>query len=124
MTLPDERARSLRWAHELLTEIATDPEVLKELRVRAEDLRLVFPTTEFLQALVTSKAEHLPSDVAAAIEAARILFVETQLSTSGSPATRKGLLYTLRHYPLQGSATTAANARFAGGIESWIAFEP
>ena len=44
MTMPNERARSLRWAAEVLQEISNDPLVNEGERVRAVELLLDFPT--------------------------------------------------------------------------------
>jgi hypothetical protein len=121
MTTPEERTKSLRWAWELLAEIDADPDTGDDLRARARAVATEFPDPGVLQSLIASNAERLPTPYADAIEAARNLFLDIQLGTTGSPATRKGVLYTLRHYPPAGSATGLARGRFAFGIEDWLA---
>lgn len=121
MTMPDERTRSLRWGHELLAEISADSELSSEIRDLARSVGLTFPSPQAVQALIASNAESLPVDLAVALETARALFVEIQMSGTGSAATRKGVVYTLRHFPPAGAASSAASGRFIFGIESWVA---
>lgn len=120
MTMPDERARSLRWAHELLAELVAYSSIPEGFRARAQTICQAFPTPQQVRMLVDSKAERLPLDNAEAIEAARALFLDIQLGSVGSPETRKNLTYTMRHYPLPGSAKT----RFAGGVDNWLSPSP
>lgn len=121
MTMPNERFRSLRWAHELLAEIDSDPEVSEDLRARARSLAVNFPTPDALLWLISSDAKRLPRPFAEAIELAHDLFLDIQLGARGSSATRKSVLYTLRHYPPVGTAAGLAKGGFALGIESWVA---
>jgi hypothetical protein len=120
MTTAEERTRSLRWAHELLSEIDSDPMVAEDLRGRARALVETFPSPEAIQELVESQADRLPERMATAIESARTLFVDIQLSATGASSTRNSLLYTLRHFPLKGAADHAKR-RFAGGVDDWLA---
>ena len=120
MTMPDERTKSLRWGYEVLGELNADLEVPDDLRARAQAVCAGYPTPRTIQALIASNARRLPADMAEAIEAARTLFVDIQLSGMGSAATRKSLLYTLRHFPPVGSARHAAEVGFPGGIELWV----
>ena len=120
MTMPDERTKSLRWGYELLGELNADFEVPDDLRARVQAVCAGYPTPRMIQALIESNAKRLPANMAEAVEAARTLFVDIQLSGTGSAATRTSLLYTLRHFPLVGSARHAAEVGFPGGIESWV----
>ncbi len=71
MTTPDERTRSLRWAHELLGALSSNGELAAELRERASAASSAFPSPQAIQSLIDSNAERLPIDMAMAIEAAR-----------------------------------------------------
>jgi len=121
MTMPAERTRSLRWAHELLSALVAADDLSDEIRDRARLLCSSFPGPEAVQSLIASNADRLPVEIAQAIEQARVLFVDVQLSGCGSEAIRNNLLYTLRHFPTPGSAASIARDRFAFGIESWLA---
>jgi len=120
MTTPDERTRSLRWAHELLGAISSDGELAAEIRERAIAASSAFPSPQTIQSLIASNAERLPIDMAIAIEAARALLVDIEASGFASAPMRRDILYTLRHFPLARAAERVSRARFAFGIESWV----
>lgn len=44
MTMPDERARALRWAGELLNELQSNPAVPQDIRSRARTILRHYPS--------------------------------------------------------------------------------
>lgn len=44
MTMPDERARALRWAGELLSELQSSPDVPQDIRSRARTILRHYPS--------------------------------------------------------------------------------
>jgi len=120
MTMPGERTRSLRWAHELLGALSMEGELPTEIRDRACAISSAFPSPQTIQSLIASNAERLPTDLAIAIEAARALLVDLQASGYAPAPMQQDILYTLRHFPPAGAAKGFARGRFAFGIESWL----
>lgn len=120
MTTPDERTRSLRWAHELLGALSSDGELAAELRERASAASSAFPSPQAIQSLIASNAERLPIDMAMAIEAARVLLADIEAGGFASAPMRREILYTLRHFPLARAAERVSRVGFAFGIESWV----
>ena len=99
MTMPNERMRALRWGGELLDEIGLDETLPDALRVRARALRPVYPRPEALEQLLIEEALGLPEIWGNALRGAMDLFQDVRLGLHGSEATRRSLLYTLRHFP-------------------------
>jgi hypothetical protein len=122
MTMPIERTRSLRWGFELLTTLADDNEVPIDLRERAQLLMTTYPSPEQVTQLISSNSAALPTGVGVAIEQARELFTDVQLTCRGAATTRRDLQFTLRHFPLPGHAESRERG-FPGGIEFWIDLE-
>lgn len=58
MTMPDERARALRFARELLRELLTHPDVPESIKLEARATLRYYPTPKDLK-LMVSAVDHL-----------------------------------------------------------------
>lgn len=117
MTMPHERMRSLRWGAELLSELVADTAIPTELSQRAAALSSAYPAMSDLSGLISTNAARVPDSFAQAIEQARALFTEVQISCLGSAETRRSVLFTLRHFPLPGSAGRIRD------VAAWLSLE-
>jgi hypothetical protein len=119
--MPDERLRSLSWGFELLRELVADLDMPGDLRDRAARLSNVYPSPAVLVQLISDDAKTMRCELADAIEDAGSLFRDVQASGRGNGATRKSVLYTLRHFPMPGVAKRWAGRGFGDGIDCWLA---
>ncbi len=122
MSTPDERMRSLRWAWELLDVIQTGALLPRQVVERAAAVASRFPSPAQLVTLLAEVTPTLPPDLGTTIDEGRALFEEIQFGGFGSEATRRSVLYTLRHYPLSGAFHWADSA-CAGqplGLSTWL----
>ena len=123
MTIPIERMRALRWGGELLEAIQKDDSVLESFKRRAELVVWRYPTSDSLIGLIMSGAERLSRDVAEAIDEAGILFEDLQRSGFANTATLRLAMFTLRHFPLRGTALDQARHGTLGGLRCWLDIE-
>lgn len=123
MTTPVERMRSLRWGRELLESLQSDTSLPEGFAARAALLAPTFPTPQALTRLLEADVPRWPPEFSVAIDGARLLFEEIQFDGHGSRQTRRDVLYTLRHFPLQRASTWAAAASVPGGLRNWLAPE-
>ncbi len=122
MTMPDERMRALRWAHELLRELPSDPELPEALSAQGKILASSFPSQDDLAQLLITFDSARAACYANAIESVGELFQMIQAAPGASQQTRRALLYTLRHYPLGHHACSAL--RLGGeALDQWIDLE-
>lgn len=112
--------RSLRWGLELLSMMQTDQTVPEVMRSQATGLQPAYPTPEALNQLLALRAELLPMSLADSIEAAGKLFVQLRLSGLGAEGTRRHLMFTERHFPVQGDALSMATLGAYGGLAEWL----
>ena len=123
MTTPQERMRSLRWGWELLTTLQVDAAVSSTCAERARLLLTTYPSPEALVHLLDSAARSLPSDYAQSIAAARELFQDVQADGRGAPQTLRDTIFTLRHFPTIGEATSAPGVQRSVRLERWLSKE-
>ncbi len=123
MTTPSERMRALRWGWELLGTLQHDELVPPALAQRAEKIAQRYPTPAALTELLKSDNPSLPDDFGETLNTARSLFQEVQFGTGGKPQTRRDAMFTLRHFPLTGSAAWAAAGLRTGMLFTWIEAE-
>jgi hypothetical protein len=97
--------RSLRWGWEVLEEMGLDETLSEEIRERAREVRLGYPSPQALLAHILSDAPQpgLPLEWTQAFRDALALFWKVQYGGLGSKETRHALLYTLRHFPEGGT---------------------
>jgi len=108
MTTPSERMRALRWGWELLGTLRHDELISPALARRAEEIALRYPTPSALIELLKSDNPSLPADFGETLDTARLLFQEVQFGSNGKLQTQRDAMFTLRHFPLLGSAVGAA----------------
>ena len=99
MTVPHERTRAIGWGKEMLASIQEDDSIPAALRVRAHEIDPGYPTALALRDWVVAGKNGLPPDWAASISSAHQLFRDVQWPVVGSEATRRELIWTLRHFP-------------------------
>jgi hypothetical protein len=115
--------RALRWGWELLGTLQHDELVPPALAQRAEEIALRYPTPAALIELPKSDYPSLPDGLGETLDAARLLFQEVQFGAGGNPQTRRDAMFTLRHFPLQGSTAWAAAGLRMGMLLTWIEAE-
>ncbi len=123
MTTPSERIRALRWGWELLGTLQLDELVMPELALRAQEIAQRYPTPAALIELLKSDNPSLPDGLGETLDAARLLFQDVQFGATGKPQTRRDAMFTLRHFPLTGSAAWAASGLRMGMLLTWIEAE-
>jgi hypothetical protein len=123
VTTPSERMKSLRWAWELLGELQQDLALSAELRHRAEELTVVFPSPEKWSRALDGDASALPSGLGPILEDARALLEAVRSSGTGAEQTRRSVQFTLRHYPPSSAAWFRAESQFVKLMREWIAKE-
>ena len=121
MSTPEERMRALRWGWELLRDIQHDAIVPVESANTARALALHYPAPAMLQQLLASGARQLPEDTGAAIDDARTLFEQLQVSRRGAADTQRVMLYTLRHFPLHRAVARVDDC--LDGLQDWLSPE-
>ena len=115
--------RALRWGWELLESLQRDASLPAGLVARAALLALTFPTPHALTRLLESDAAGWPPEFGDAIDGARQLFEDILFGGHGDQQTRRDVLYTLRHFPLQRASTWVAAASKPNGLERWLMSE-
>ena len=120
MTMPHERARSLRWAFETLQEIRDDALVNDRDRARAAELLVSFPTPTTVLEWIQSDASCITVDAAVAIEGAGDLLRFIYRSETCPEKLRHDVMFTLRHFPQPGSAEGWAKSSAAWTITTWL----
>lgn len=120
MTMPHERARSLRWAFETLQEIRDDALVNDRDRARAAELLVSFPTPTTVLEWIQSDASCIPVDAALAIEGTGVLLSFIYRSETCPAKLRHNVMFTLRHFPQPGSAERWAKSSAAWTITTWL----
>ena len=120
MTMPHERTRALRFAHEALLEISARPQVDVANRAAAVALLSSFPTPDQVAEWIEAAASSVPVVAATAIESAGLLFRAMWRSDSCPAATRESLKHTLRHYPGEGEALRWVRAIGDRPITAWL----
>ena len=121
MSTPDERMRALRWGWELLRDIQHDAIVPVESANTARALALRYPAPATLQQLLASGERQLPEDTGAAIDDARTLFEQLQVSRRVAADTQRVMLYTLRHFPLHHAVARVDDC--LDGLQDWLSPE-
>ena len=118
MTVPHERARAIGWGKEMLASIQEDDSIPAALRARAREIDPGYPTALALRDWLVAGKSGLPPDWAASISSAHQLFQDVQWPVVGSEATRRELIWTLRHFP--DPCTVDLMATSAEPIASWL----
>jgi|GEM_PF-1763610 len=118
MSTPEERMRALRWGSELLSDIQHDAIVPVGSGNSARALALRYPAQAVLQDLLASGARQLPEDVGAAIDDARTLFEELQVSGRSAADIQRVISYTLRHFPLHHAVARVDDC--LDGLQDWL----
>ena len=121
MSTPEERMRALRWGWELLRDIQHDAIVPVESANTARALALRYPAPAMLQQLLASGARQLSEDAGAAIDDARTLFEQLQVSGRGAADIQRVILYTLRHFPLHHAVARVDDC--LDGLQDWLSPE-
>ena len=119
MTMPHERTRALRFAHEALVEISASPQVGEANRAAAEALLSSFPSPGEVAEWIEAAAS-IPASAAAAIEAAGLLFRAMWRSDSCPAEVRESLKFTLRHYPGAGEVLSWVHVVSDRPITAWV----
>ena len=123
MTIPSERMRALRWGWELLEVIQKDDLVPETFKRRAELVVGRYPTPANLVDLVGSGTERLSYEVAEAIDEAGRLFEDIRRRECTNGETLRLATFTLRHFPLHGTALDQARYGTLGGLRCWLDVE-
>lgn len=102
MTMPDERARAIRWGREDLIKIQEDPLVGDEVKRAAVDILLSYPDEVMLESWVDGSELTMAAQTHEALLRARQLFEKIRMADDlqGTPELRRSLLFTLRHFPM------------------------
>ena len=99
MTMPDERLRALRWGVELLEQVISDAELPSTVTAVAKQILPGYPTSRALDDWLLSDAAGLLPEWTVAFSQALELFEQMRVDALGSAGFRRGLMYTLRHFP-------------------------
>ena len=121
MTTPQERMRSIGWGAELLDRIQGDTSIPSGLRMLAGLAAASYPSAATLLELLADSSRTFPSAAGHSIESARAVFEEIRNTGAGTEATRRHLLYTLRHFPLAGWSRHADVSARVGRLDDWLA---
>ena len=120
MTMPFERTRALRWAHEGLSEICGDVALAHKYRAKAAELLRTYPSPAMVSQWIGGDVTCIPADAAAAIEETGALMRSIRTSTSCSEQMRRSLDFTLRHFPQPETARRWAESSAAWTITTWL----
>lgn len=117
--MPHERLRCLRWARELLVDIASGNAISASDRRMAGILLETFPAPQDLLTWVR-EGMSLPGEAALAIDTGGAFFREVRNVSWSSPDHRRQLDLVLRHYPEQGEALLWVQDACAGTLYEWL----
>lgn len=124
MTLPHERTRALRWAFEMLPEIAAHPRVPAIQQARAAAFTRRYPSPAMVISWIEAYAPCIPAAEAEAIEAAGALFEELSRSACCPQDLFRPLASVQRHYPEPLSAYDWSLAAGGEAVTVWLQQEP
>lgn len=120
MTMPNERTKALRWAHEVLGEICGDESIDRQCRGSAAQLLRTFPPPETVLAWIEEDVACIPEDAANAIERAGVFLRSIRTSESGGEQLRRSITYALRHFPQPDEAGRWSRSFPACTIRDWL----
>ncbi len=102
MTMPDERARAIRWGREDLIKIQEDPLVGDEVKREAAEIFANYPDEGMLESWIDGSELTMKVHTRDALLRARQLFEKIRMADDlqGTPELRRSLLFTLRHFPM------------------------
>lgn len=120
MTMPNERTRALRWAHEFLQEVRDDASVEPSARARAAELLCHYPLPVTVLHWIRLDLPSISLEAAQAIEGTGELLSQILRSPACSGDLRRSALFTSRHFPVPGEAHgwTVGVRRFS--IQQWL----
>lgn len=119
MTIPEERTRSLRFAHQTMREIVDDEQAPQEWRDKVAALLARYPSPQEVLELIQAEDPSWPPAVVEAISDAADLLDRIHRRGVGSPETRYALLVTLRHHPTRHEMTYFVTCP----VQEWLAPE-
>lgn len=120
MTMPFERTRSLRWAHEVLSEICADASLGEKDKAKAEDLLRTYPSPSAVSQWIREDVTCIPAVAVAAIEETGTLMRSILMGEVCTEPLRRSLTFTLRHFPEPGTAGRWAKSSAAWTITTWL----
>jgi hypothetical protein len=121
MTMPNERTRSLRFAHETLQEASVLPALEPGDREGALQLLQTYPDPATVRQWIDADRTCIPAEAAEAIERAGALLRRLQLSRAGGEDFQRSLLFALRHLPAPGEARRHMKPlSWQGSIQWWL----
>ena len=120
MTMPNERTKALRCAHEVLGEICGDEALDGQCRGNAAELLRAFPSPDTVLAWIEADVAFIPADAANAIELTRVFLRSTRNSESSGERLRRSIIYVLRHFPQPDEAGRWSRSSPAWTIRDWL----
>ena len=120
MTMPNERARALRWAHEFLQEVRDDASVDPSARARAAELLCHFPLPVTVPDWIRMDVQCIPPEAAQAIDGTGELLSQILRSPACSRDLRRNALFTSRHFPVPGEAHRWTVGVRCFSIHQWL----
>jgi len=124
MTTAQERYRAICWGQELLCSVVDDKRLSSEFRARAAVVHDAYPLDDLVATLQLSGVQALPIDLEARLNAAWEFFRRLKRDTLTPEDVRNKTIYTLRHFPLPGSAYWASLPNATTLLVNWIDLPP
>lgn len=121
MTTPQERMRSIGWGADLLDRLQQDSAIPDDLQKLAGLAAVSYPSTAMLIELLATSSRQFPRAAGRSIESARRVFEEVRNTCVGNEETRRHVLYTLRHFPLEGWSHHIDLSARLGHLDDWLA---
>ena len=120
MTMPHERARSMRWGHEFLQEVCEDALVTSSVRAEAAELQRSYPSPALVLEWINEDVSCIPVEAALSFERTAELLAFIVRSYACSDQLRRSAVVTSRHFPLPGEAQGWTVAVRGFSIQQWI----
>lgn len=120
MTTAVERMRAISWGFDLLSSTEADERLSMEIREQARAVRSRYPFETLMAALREPGVKAQPADLEERLNSAWEFFRRLQREATLPSDVRKRAMYTLRHFPLPGSAYWASLPEAAQSLAGWL----
>ena len=120
MTTAAERMRAISWGFSLLSSAEADERLSLEIREQARAVRSRYPFETLMAALQAPGLHSPPADLEERLNSAWEFFRRLQREATLPADVRERAMYTLRHFPLPGSAYWASLPAAAQSLAGWL----
>lgn len=123
MTMPNERARALRWGRELLELVAEEQALDPTIREQAKNILREYPLPGYLESLISDGAPSIPANSAAALQQACLLFLQLDRDDGCSEELLRNRLFTMRHFPDEEAIGRWSRPMPGHRLSDWLSLE-